>query len=573
MNTTATATTATIQSGPDFPPPEHPTLPAAFQASAVRVPQRVALRTPGDAVSISWAEYAAAVERVAGSLAALGVGRGDRVAFLSRNRPELAIAEVAAMHLGAAGVALYTASPPATIEHVLRDSEPAVLAIESALEPSLAGVRHSVPQTVALDTESKLPQLVSMDPPAGFDFEAAWRAVGPEDLAALLYTSGTTGPAKGVEWTHRVPVGCLPPFDSVQPEPDGIHEVSYGPFAHAGERAIGHWRALLHGSTRTFCENPTQLGAVLLDARPTFLFGSPRLWQGLKSALEATLGAEERATLGASVERIQALARGDSAEPLTADQEDVLAGLRARIGLDLTNRALTAAALCPLAVHEHYHGLGVPFYEFYGMTECGAATTTRSGLVDLGTVGPATPGYELRLGEDGEVRVRSRFAPCAYRNRPDANAETYGAEGWIRTGDIGELDTEGRLRIVDRKKEMLVPEHGHNCAPAPIESALKSACPLVGQVCVVGDGRPHLAALVVPEPPERAGDDDAREAIAAAIERVNATLDPRERIEAHAVIGDAWLPGAELTETLKLRRTRIAERYAAEIEELYAFRR
>lgn len=571
MNTTATATTATIQSDPDFPPAEHPTLPAAFQASAVRVPERVALRTPGDAVSISWAEYAAAVERVAGSLAALGVGRGDRVAFLSRNRPELAIAEVAAMHLGAAGVALYTASPPATIEHVLRDSEPAVLAIESALEPSLAGVRHSVPQTVALDTESrKSPQLSLMDPPAGFDFEAAWRTVQPDDLAALLYTSGTTGPAKGVEWTHLVPVGWLPLFDSVQPEPDGIHDISYGPFAHAGERAAGHWRALLRGSTRTLCEDPTQLGAALLETRPTFLFGSPRVWQGLKSALETSLEGEERAVLDAGIERVRVLAGGMLAEPLTADQEDVLAGLRARIGLDLMNRALTAAAPCPLAVHEHYHGLGVPFYEFYGMTECGAATTTRPGLVDLGTVGPATPGYELRLGKDGEVQVRSRFAPCAYRNRPDANAETYGADGWIRTGDIGELDTHGRLRIVDRKKEMLVPEHGHNSAPGQIESALKSACPLVGQVCVVGDGRPHLAALVVPEPPERARDDDAREAIAAAIERVNATLDPRERIEVHAVIGDAWLSGAELTETLKLRRTWITERYAAEIEELYA---
>lgn len=571
MNTTATATAATIQSDPDFPPPEHPTLPAAFQASAVRVPERVALRTPGDAVSISWAEYAAAVERVAGSLAALGVGRGDRVAFLSRNRPELAIAEVAAMHLGAAGVALYTASPPATIEHVLRDSEPAVLAIESALEPSLAGVRHSVPQTVALDTESgKFSQLASMDPPAGFDFEAAWRTVQPDDLAALLYTSGTTGPAKGVEWTHQAICGWLPGFDAVQPEADGIHDISYGPFAHAGERGVCHWRSLARGSTRTFCEDPTQLGAVLLEARPTFLFGSPRVWQGLKAALEATLGGGERAVLDAGIERVRALAAGGSAAPLTEEQEGVLAALRARVGLDRMSRALTAAAPCPLAVQEHYHGLGVPFYEFYGMTECGPATTTRSGLVDLGTVGPATPGYELRLGEDGEVQVRSRFAPCAYRNRPDANAETYGADGWIRTGDIGELDSEGRLRIVDRKKEMLVPEHGHNCAPAPIESELKSACPLIGQVCVVGDGRPHLAALVVPEPPERAGDDDAREAIAAAIERVNATLDPRERIEAHAVIGDTWLPGAELTETLKLRRTRIAERYAAEIEDLYA---
>jgi long-chain acyl-CoA synthetase len=148
-------------------------------------------------VRLTWVEYAAAVERTAGSLASLGVGRGDRVAFLSRNQPELAIAEVATMHLGAAGVVLFASSPAATIEHVLADSEPSVLLVESAMEPRLAQVRHSVPRVLTLDLAANgLEGLASISPPDGFDFEAGWRAVEPDDLAALIYTSGTTGLAR-----------------------------------------------------------------------------------------------------------------------------------------------------------------------------------------------------------------------------------------------------------------------------------------------------------------------------------------------------------------------------------------
>ncbi len=546
------------------------TLCEAFQRSVARCPERVALRTPGGTVQITWAEYGAAVRAAAGALGALGVGSGDRVAFLSRNRPELAICEVATMHLGAAGVALYTASPTATIEHVLADSEPAVLLVESEMHARVVDVRHRVAHVLALDAgEGELRPLNSLAPPATFDFDAAWRAVRPDDLAGLLYTSGTTGFPKAVEWTHAAEIGWLKAWNQVLGETDQSHDISYGAFAHGGERAVGHWYALERGSTRTLCADPAQLGAALLEARPTFLFGSPQVWQRLKRALQSTLDAEERATLHAGVERVRALAQGQSAEPLTAEQQQILATLRARIGLDRMNCALTAAAPCPLAVHEHYHALGVPFREFYGMTELGTATVTRPGLIDLDTVGCAVPGYELRLAEDSEVMVRSPHAPRRYHNRPRESAETYGAGGWIHTGDIGELDAEGRLRIVDRKKEIIIPEHGHNVAPARIESALKNACPEIAQVCVVGHGRPHLAALVVLDQATRL-DEQASAAVAAAIAEVNATFEPRERIEAHTILADVWLPGAELTETLKLRRAQIAERHASTIERLYS---
>lgn len=545
------------------------TLCEAFQASAARVPGRCALRVPGDAVGLTWGDYAAAVERAAGALAALGVGRGDRVAFISRNRPELAIAEVAALHLGAVGVVLYTASPPATIAHVLRDSEPLALLVESSLRVRLADVEHTVEHVCSLE------EIVSESAPASapttsssFDFDGAWRAVAPADLAGILYTSGTTGPAKGVEISHQMATSWIDSFDLVWPEPDGTHDISYGSFANVGERGCGHWRALVRGSTRTFCEEPKQLPVALLDARPTFLFGPPQVWQALKRALEGTLDGEERDALQAGTRRLQAILGGESTNPLSSEQQEILARLRARVGLDRINKTLCAAAPCPPALREHYHALGVPFGENFAMTEVGSATTQRPGLVDFGTLGPAAPGYELRIAQDGELLIRSPHTASGYRNRPGESAETFAADGWVRTGDLGELDAEGRLRLRGRKKEIIVSAHGHNVAPATIESALLDACPLILHACAIGEGRSHMAAIIAIDP-TREQDESVGGAIAAAIELVNADLDARERIEAHTIVADPWLPGAELTETLKLRRGYINERYAPLVEQLY----
>jgi long-chain acyl-CoA synthetase len=560
---------------PSLNPTPAQTLCAAFQATAARVPNRVALRTPGDEASLSWREYAAAVKRTAGALATLGVGRGDRVAYLSRNRPELAVAEVAALHLGAAGVVLYTASPLVTMAQVLQDSEPRVLIVEPSLLGRLSDLEHDVEHVLVLDIDSErdlvdgVAALSAVDPPSGFDFDAAWRAVSPDDLAAILYTSGTTGTAKGVECTHRMATSWVYSFDSVWPETDGIHDISYGSFANVGERGCGHWRALLLGSTRTICLEPKQLPGALLDARPTFLFGPPQVWQALKRALESTLNAAERAVLDASIQCTRALVQGQPADTLSTEQEEILAALRRRLGLERVNKSLCAAAPCPPALREHYHALGVPFAENFAMTEIGSASTQRPGLIDYGTLGAASPGYQLRIAEDGELLVRGPYTAMKYRNRPQETAETFDADGWVHTGDLGELDSDGRLRLIGRKKEMIVPEHGHNVAPAQLESALLDCCPLILNACVIGDGRPHLSVLVAIDP-ARERDDDTRSTVAAAIARVNAGLDARERIQAHAVVVDPWLPGDVLTETLKLRRPRIAERYAAVIESIYA---
>jgi long-subunit acyl-CoA synthetase (AMP-forming) len=535
------------------------TYPAIFQATARRVPDRVALRTSGDRIRLTWSEYAQAVKQAAGALAGLGVERGDRVALLSRNRPELAIADIAAMHLGAATVAFYTTSPSATIEHVLRDCAPRALIAEHELFPRLRGVADDVPRVVALESLGQLPA------PARFSFDEAWRSVVPDDPLAIMYTSGTTSLLKGAEWRHREAIAAIQRFDILQPEPDAISDISVAPFAHGTERGCGHWRSLLRGSTRTFCPDPTQLPATLRDARPTYLFGAPRLWHNLKLKLDSTLEEHERAALERGLARVRA---GDPTAP-TSDDEHTLAALRTRIGLERLNRPLTAAAPCPRSVLEYHHALGTGLNVFYGMTETAAITMTRPGIGDLGTVGVPVPGYQIRLADDGEILVHTDSAATRYRNLPDETATTFDPDGWMRTGDIGTLDNDGRLLITDRKKELLIPDHGHNIAPSQIESELKSACPQIAHACLVGDGRPHLAALIVLDPPGLATDERAKTTVAEAIAHVNAHRDPREQIETHAILTDPWLPSDELTETLKLRRQRISEKHADTIERLY----
>jgi long-subunit acyl-CoA synthetase (AMP-forming) len=221
-------------------------------------------------------------------------------------------------------------------------------------------------------------------------------------------------------------------------------------------------------------------------------------------------------------------------------------------------------------VQRFFHAIGLPFGEFWGMTEIGIATHTRPGTADLDTVGVPIRGYEISLADDGEVLVRCGHVASGYRNQPGETAATFSADGWVRTGDVGVLDEQGRLRIVDRKKELIISSDGHNMAPAAIEAELKGETPLIAHACVIGDARPHNVALLVAEPAECVEDPEAIAAIVSAVDVVNARLDPRERVVRHAILPRPWLPGGdELTETNKLRRREIVHKHAALIESLY----
>ena len=255
----------------------------------------------------------------------------------------------------------------------------------------------------------------------------------------------------------------------------------------------------------------------------------------------------------------------------------VFGGIRERIGLDRCEVAVCAAAPVPREVLEFFHAVGLPILEVYGLSETSAvATANPRERPKIGTVGRPVPGVELRLAGDGEVLLRGESLMRGYRNRPDKTVEAIDAEGWLHTGDVGVLDADGYLRIVDRKKELIVNAAGKNMSPANIETAIKAASPLIGNACVIGDARPYNVALLTSDAEAAAaftaehGDDALRAEVAAAVERANARLSRVEQIKRHVLLDSDWTPGgAELTPTMKLRRRAIEERFCREIEELY----
>jgi long-chain acyl-CoA synthetase len=566
---TATASRTTLET-PPAARSEHATLCAAFQAAAAARPDRVALRTPGDRVRLTWAQYDAAVQRAAAQLAALGVGRGDTVGLLLTTRPEASIVDAAAMHLGAAGVSLYLAAPPATHAYVLDDIAARVLVTEQALAAQVPGLLRACPALEhAVSVDGAAPAVRPLDDVeglAGFDFAAARSAVRPGDPATIMYTSGTTGVPKGVVYTHQAILAAFAALDAALPPADDVHAVAYIPFAHAGQRAMGHYRSMLGAATTTFCADPATLPTVIRDARPSYLFGPPAVWQGVAAAAAAGADAEARAALAHSLQGVRAARRGESPAPLGPGDRALLARLRERAGLDRLAQPFISAAPPPPELLEALHALGLPLREIYALSELPPITMTDADPLDIGTVGRPLPGVQVRLADDGEVLVRHPAASSGYHARPAQTAALFDADGWAHTGDLGRFDEHGRLSLRGRRDERIITSLGHNIDPVTVETALKAETPLIAQACVMGDRRPHLVAVLTLQP----GAGEHPEAIAAAVERANAKLPVPGRVMRHVVLDDTWAPGGdELTPTHKLRRHAIQARYAELIAELY----
>ena len=546
---------------PAFPAPEHSTLCAAFQATAAAHGERVALRTPGDGVAVTWAGYTERVRATAARLARLGVGRGDTVALLLTNCPEAAWVDVAGMHLGAAGLSLYLAGTPAANAYVLDDADVRVLVTERRFAGLVPGLRRACPKlehVIGIDGAAPgVTALEELSPPPGFDLETAAAGVLPDDRIALMYTSGTTGVPKGVVYTHRAMLRVFSTLDPSLPALDWLATVAFLPFAHAGQRAMGHYRSLVRGSTTTFCADPQQLPAAIADSRPTSLFAPPAVWQGLAAGARAAMANDPaaQAAHARALEQVRAKRIPDDARALAA--------VRARIGADRLVHPIVSAAPSSPALLEDLHALGVPVMNLYALTELPPITVTRPHPADIGTAGRPVAGVELRLGERGEVLVRHPAHSSGYHRRPAQTAALFDVHGWGHTGDVGMLDAEGRLTLDGRRDERFATAFGTNIDPVRLETALRAECPSIAQACVIGDSRPYLVALITLQ-----GDAGA---VADAVERVNAQLPETARIQRYAVLEDAWPPGGdELTPTMKLRRAAVHARYADHIEALYA---
>ena len=584
-----------------------PTVSEALRRTAAGHPEIVAVRTADDSVSLTWSELLRRVDDVAGGLARLGIGRGDRVAIMLGNRPEFHIADLAAATLGATPFSIYLTYPPEDIQYLLEDAGAKVAIVEQAyLEPLLAARRDlpslahvivvdgdAVDQTIALaDVEGSNP---------GFDPIAASAEIRPDDLVTLIYTSGTTGPPKGVQLTHHNIMAAAETVERVIRFEPGGRVISWLPAAHIAERMAHHYIPVVYAGTITCCPNPREVLSYLPQVRPTWFFAVPRIWEKLKAGLETMQAAqpeEQRRpiedALKASLERVRLRQRGEPVPPELEAQvakadEEMFSKLRAMLGLDQLIAVNVGAAPTPVEVLEFFHALGIELAELWGMSEtCGAGTCNRPGEVRIGTVGPANPGVELKIAEDGELLVRGECVMTGYRNAPEQTAEALDVDGWLHTGDIGQIDADGFLTIVDRKKELIINAAGKNMSPANIEARLKTSSPLIGQAICIGDSRPYNTALVVLDADfapqwaaqqgieaatleDLAHDPKVKAAVEAAIEEANQHLSRVEQIKKLTIVPGDWLPGGdELTPTMKLKRRPIATKYAAEITAMYA---
>ena len=506
------------------------TVCAAFQATAAAHPDAVALRTKGGEIEITWGEYAERVRNLAAALHRLGLRRGDTMALMLSNRPEFHLLDAAAMHLGAVPFSIYNTSSSEQAEFLLRDSGARI----GVVEPSFRD-RMSTEHVIEVDL------LDELEGDADFDFDAAWQAVEPDDLLTLIYTSGTTGDPKGVQLTHKSMLFTMGAYDAVLQFPRGGNVVSYLPMAHIAERNCSHYFPMQFGFTVTCCPNARDVVSYFPEVRPSWFFGVPRIFEKLKVAIESGPGT------------------GDPA------------ALREQLGMDQLAALNVGAAPCPAEVIEFFHSIGLPLGELWGMSETNAiGACNPPDAIKIGTVGPPVPGVEIRLADDGEVELRGDCVFAGYRGQEEKTRETFTEDGWLKTGDIGELDEDGYLSIVDRKKELIINAAGKNMSPANIESTLKTASPLIGSAVVIGDGRPFNVALIVLDPEAAAGVDDAESAIAEAIETANDRLSNVEKIRRHKLLDTEWEPGGdELTPTMKLKRRPIAEKYAEDIDALY----
>jgi len=572
------------------------TMCEAFQATAAERPDAPALRLKDSDYAASWAEFAATVRVRAAGFAALGVGRGDTVGFMLANRPAFFLADTAAMHLGATCFSVYNTSSPEQVEYVVGDAANRVIVTEQALLDQVLAARERVEtleHVVVVDGDApegtiSLEELEGMADP-GFDFEATWRAVEPEDVLCLIYTSGTTGPPKGVQLTHANMLAQLQAGQEIWGFPAGGRTISFLPAAHIADRWGNLYSQMAYGRCVHCLPVVQELVAYTIEVKPTVWGGVPRIWEKLKAALETGMAAEQDQAKRVATEQAMGIARrwveaylaGEIPDDLQAEwdraDELVFSKIRAMLGIDEVECFAVGAAPTPPDVLKFFLGLGIEISELWGMSETTAvATINPPGKVRVGTVGPPIPGVEVKLADDGEVMVRGPVVMKGYRNMPEKTEETFGEDGWLLTGDVGEFDEAGYLRIVDRKKELIINAAGKNMSPAAIEGKLKAASPLIAHAVAIGDRRPYNVALLTLDPETLAArgapadDPEIAAEVERAVEEANQRLSRVEQIKRYKVLDGDWAPGGEeLTPTLKLKRRPIERKYEAEIEGLY----
>ena len=556
--------------------------------------------------TITWAQTRELALDVAAGLIEAGVQPGDTVAIMATNRIEHFVADMGAVHAAATPMSIYNTLSTEQVAFVANHARPTAVILETD--------DHRARWAKALEEVDSIRKVVTLG--QGWDaLVAAGRArraadpdevtaraasLDPDAPATILYTSGTTGNPKGVVLTHHnVMYEALSTLEAA-----GLHEaqtaVSYLPLAHIAERVLGLYGPQIQGSHMHAIGDPSGLLAALGEVHPTSFFGVPRVWEKIKTGISAKLAADPDPANVKMVQDAMAAAQawvaaqevGGTMTPeieaaYRAADEQILGFLKLLLGLDQVTWAGSAAAPMPIDVARFMAGLGLKVFDVYGMTEtCGAITANGPGGFKLGTVGHATPGMEVKLGEDNEVLVRGPVVTPGYHLQEDATRALIDEDGWVHTGDIGTLDDDGFFSIVDRKKELIITSAGKNIAPSNIEGYLKES-PIVGHAMAIGDGRPYVVAIltldgeVAPIVAQQMGIEftdladlaekpEIRAMAQQAVDQANARLSRPEQVKSFELLPVEWTAESEeLTPTLKLKRRVVNTKYADVLDRLY----
>jgi long-subunit acyl-CoA synthetase (AMP-forming) len=555
----------------------------------------------------SWRDYREAVRCAARALVALGVAPGSGVVILAGNRPEWFVASLATAKVGARAAGIYTNSTPDQIRYIAEHAEAVVAVVDNAEALArLAGPGGRPPclrTAVLLDGTSAEPGALSWSEflargEAAHEAEVARRtaALTASSVSTLIYTSGTTGAPKAVMLTQRNLAFIAEKIQELVPIGAADRLISYLPLSHIAEQVVSHLLSIATGASVYFAESLEKMPENLREVRPHFFLGVPRVWEKIQAGIQAA-GAQASPLR----RRIAAWARGVGRATGEADMAGrsrpwsyalanrlVFSKVRARLGLDAARMLAVSSAPIAKETLDFFQSLGMPIMEAYGMSECtGPATMSLPERYQLGRAGYAIPGTELKLAEDGEVLMRGPHVFLGYFKNEPATRETLDAEGWLHSGDVGEIDGDGYLRITDRKKELIITSGGKNIAPQHLEGRLKQIA-AVSQAVAIGDRRPYVVALLTLDParlaaeaalagssartPDQAASDPTFKAyLEKQVEAVNQGLARYETIKKIALLPrELSVEAGELTPTLKLKRRAIHERHRETIEALYA---
>jgi long-chain acyl-CoA synthetase len=574
------------------------TIPHRLLRQATERPSTIAYQAKVDGrwQPTTWRTYVEQVRTVGRALIALGVPAGGKVTILGFNRPEWTIVDHAAMMVGGVPAGIYTTCSADEVQYIIHHSEASVVVVENAAQlAKVKAKRAELPMlrwivmmkggtaTGGDDILTWDELLAKADGVPETALDARLDAIAQADLATLIYTSGTTGPPKGVMLSHRNLAWTADALYDVGGRTIDDVSLSYLPLSHIAEQMSTLHIHATAGSTVYFAESIEKVPENLKEARPTAFFGVPRIWEkfhaGLAGKLSEATGVKKRLADWARGVCSRVNAHRDRGEPIPSALQLqyrlatklVISKVKVALGFDRACRLYSGAAPIAPDVLEFMASLDLPIAEIYGQSEdCGPTSCNLPGRTRIGSVGPAFPGLELQIADDGEILIKGPNVFLGYFKEPEATAEAL-IDGWLHSGDLGGFDKEGFLTITGRKKEIIITAGGKNIAPKNIEAMIKMS-PLVGEAVVIGDRRKYLTALVTLD--ETAAKQmpqiEVRAAIQKAIDTANESLARVEQVKKFAILDKPFgIDTGELTPTLKIKRKVVAQKFAAQIDQMY----